>query len=181
MNKKKGLLSAQQISRAARNAGRLEEICANIRSNGGQINAQNDEERLAELRTLCMMVPGTPEFQEYLLRLLDTGELKLAEALKFFFVDVPSDKWGVFTRPAAQEFERMMILFELPRKICAAENQDDAESVSYLKELVSRWTESFRKKYQQPVDTGVNLEELERVLQHINELGGDENVESLPT
>ncbi len=181
VDKRKSPLDTHRTSRAKRNASWLEQICTKIRSNGGQITAQNDTERLAELRTLCTLIPGTPVFQEYILGLLDTGELKLDEALEFFFVDASKGKWGVYTPPVAREFERMMILSELPRKISEAGIRGDEQRVNQLEKLTDRWAKSFEGKYQQRVDQGVSLEALKQHLQHINESGEEENMGSLST
>ena len=165
-----------QMTRSERNATRLEQVCTMIRENGGKITAQIYEERLAELRTLCTLIPGTPVFQEYILGLLDAKELNLDGALAFFFVDASKGKRGVYARPVAQEFERMMILFELPCKISEAGKRNDKQSGRYLKELAQRWKNSCQEKNQQPVDTGVSQEALKKILEGINESRGDENM-----
>ena len=173
--------SDTRTSRAKRSAERLEEICAKICDNGGQITAQNNEERLAELRTLCALIPGTPVFREYILGLLDTGELQLGGALEFFFVDAAKGKYGVYVPPVAREFERIMILIELPHKMSEAGKRGKKRRVRRLKELTDRWAKSFEEKYQQPVDEGVSPEALKQYLQHLNKSEGDENVGSLST
>ena len=152
-----------------------------IRENGGQITAQNDEERLAELRTLCALIPGTPVFHEYILGLLDTGELQPGGALEFFFVNAARGEYGVYTPPVAREFERILILSELPRKISEAGNRGDEQRINQLEELIDRWAESFEGKYQQRVDQGVSLEALRQHLCRINESGEDEDMGSLST
>ncbi len=165
--------------RARRNAERLEALCNIISNNGVKITAESTEEQLAELRTLCAMIPGTPVFHEYILELLDTDELQLDGALAYFFVDAAKGVYGVYEPPVSREFERLTILSELPRKISEAANQHNEERVIQLQELVDRWTKSFEKKYQQPVDNGVNLEALAQHLRRINESGENENMGSL--
>lgn len=165
-----------RVSREERNAKRLEEICGAINKNGGNITAENTKERLAQLRTLCALIPGTPAFQEYILELLDTGELQPGGVLEFFFIKAGQGKFGVYIPPVAQELERLLLLFELPskmHKMLRRRNKKSKKEARRLFRKITRWTRQFTDKYG-PVDQGANKEAVLLHLKHLNESGANE-------
>lgn len=143
-------------SRREQYAAELKAVCELIDEGPSKSSVGDEKGHLSRLITLCSMVGGTESLRDHLRNMLMTGMMHGLP--KHLLID---------PEKGPKEFERKQILVNQLFAIQIALALGYKKRAKKIARCRERWRRQFKEVYGEPVESGVNMEELARDLKSL--------------